>query len=69
MSEELCDTFWRSHGCDRPAGHNGPHQCIQPDGSICSTPNEDDVLYGNDGNDVPKATLDPDGHEPTEDEP
>lgn len=23
----LCNTFWGSHGCDRPRGHDGPHIC------------------------------------------
>lgn len=24
----LCNTFWGSHGCDLPPGHDGNHKCI-----------------------------------------
>ena len=24
---KLCDTYWGSHGCHRPRGHDGPHWC------------------------------------------
>ena len=27
MSEMRCHTCWGSHSCDKPAGHDGPHQC------------------------------------------
>lgn len=32
-----CNLYWGSHGCDRPAGHEGPHICgiYDPDG-LCS---------------------------------
>jgi len=29
-----CDTFWGSHGCDLPPGHDGPHVCGALDGSL-----------------------------------
>lgn len=37
MSElaEVCDTFWGSHGCDKPAGHAEVHQCGEA-GDYCS---------------------------------
>jgi len=31
-----CQTFWGSHRCDRPPGHELPH--------VCGTPEEDDGL-------------------------
>ena len=23
----VCETYWGSHGCDKPRGHKGPHIC------------------------------------------
>ena len=50
---ERCNTFWGSHGCDLPKGHDGQHVCD------CHDPNDaDDVAahrsaspedYGADG--------------------
>jgi hypothetical protein len=27
MEMSGCDTYWRTHGCDLPRGHDGPHMC------------------------------------------
>lgn len=34
-----CDTFWGSHGCDLPPGHEGPCMCIT-------------IFYGKDGEEI-----------------
>lgn len=32
-----CNLYWGSHGCDLPPGHEGVHQCGEPDHEgICS---------------------------------
>jgi hypothetical protein len=34
-----CHTFWGSHACDRPVGHEMPHVCGRPDSDdncLCS---------------------------------
>lgn len=34
-----CCTYWGSHGCDRPVGHEGLHVCGRPDSEhrgLCS---------------------------------
>ena len=31
-----CKTFWGSHGCDRPPGHNGLCMCGTPQDGLCS---------------------------------
>lgn len=35
--QTLCNTFWGSHGCDREAGHDGPHICgFESTDGLCS---------------------------------
>jgi len=43
-THETCDVFWRSHGCDLPAGHDGTHMCCPQLGipDRCQTINCDD---------------------------
>ena len=38
----FCDTFWGSHGCDLPPGHEGPCMCIT-------------IFYGYDGEEIERS--------------
>lgn len=29
--KRTCETFWGTHGCDLPAGHDGWHECDPED--------------------------------------
>ena len=37
----FCRVYWGSHGCDRPRGHDGPHQC-----DSCWDPEDTDGYVG-----------------------
>ena len=69
--QDLCDTYWGSHGCSLDAGHEGPCMCItvfyDEDGEVeeescdgcCAPPyfGPETDFFSNWGTPTPEATL------------